>query len=295
MNEKKIIKKATNTKEIFLLNHKKSEKGITLVALVVTIIILIILAAVSISLVLGEHGLLKMVSDAKIETEKGQEKEIIAIAYNSALAKKVNTAASITVTSEDLNPELSNQGAFASGSSPITVTFTDSKRQYTINNSGTIEYAGIQREEENYQWVLVDDVDNDGVLSIGDEVAPLIDTIQNEHFYVLSVGESVGLVTKLAVDYVTNSQSSTASYVTYDMAYCNKEGETETLLMPSGAFKGYEVVDHDSEDGSPIMGEVYYGENETGEVHCTGTYTKAYRNRLVAAGLQLNAFSNSRL
>ena len=65
MNEKNIIEKATNTKEKFLLNYKKSEKGITLVALVVTIIILIILAAVSISLVLGEHGLLKMARDGR--------------------------------------------------------------------------------------------------------------------------------------------------------------------------------------------------------------------------------------
>ena len=46
-------------------NKIKNNKGITLVALVVTIIILIILAAVSISLVLGEHGLLKMARDGR--------------------------------------------------------------------------------------------------------------------------------------------------------------------------------------------------------------------------------------
>ena len=44
---------------------KNSAKGITLVALVVTIIVLIILASVSISLVLGEHGLLKMARDGR--------------------------------------------------------------------------------------------------------------------------------------------------------------------------------------------------------------------------------------
>ena len=36
----------------------KNQKGITLVSLVVTIIVLIILAAVSISLVLGENGII---------------------------------------------------------------------------------------------------------------------------------------------------------------------------------------------------------------------------------------------
>lgn len=37
----------------------KEQKGITLVALVVTIVVLLILVAVSINLVLGENGLIK--------------------------------------------------------------------------------------------------------------------------------------------------------------------------------------------------------------------------------------------
>ena len=40
--------------------EKKSSKGITLVALVVTIIVLIILAGVSINLVLGDNGIITM-------------------------------------------------------------------------------------------------------------------------------------------------------------------------------------------------------------------------------------------
>ena len=42
----------------------KAERGITLVALVVTIIVLIILAAVTLSLVLGQNGLLNKASSA---------------------------------------------------------------------------------------------------------------------------------------------------------------------------------------------------------------------------------------
>ena len=37
---------------------KKSNKGITLIALVVTIVVLLILAAISINLVLGENGII---------------------------------------------------------------------------------------------------------------------------------------------------------------------------------------------------------------------------------------------
>lgn len=43
----------------------KGQKGITLVALVVTIVVLIILAGVSMSLVLGDNGLIGRANQAK--------------------------------------------------------------------------------------------------------------------------------------------------------------------------------------------------------------------------------------
>lgn len=36
----------------------------------------------------GDNSILQKATDAKNETEKGQEKEIVALAYDSALAKK---------------------------------------------------------------------------------------------------------------------------------------------------------------------------------------------------------------
>ncbi len=42
----------------------KGQKGITLVALVITIIVLLILAGITISLTLGEHGILNMAKEA---------------------------------------------------------------------------------------------------------------------------------------------------------------------------------------------------------------------------------------
>ena len=94
-------------------------------------------------------GILKKAGDAKELTGIGQEKEIVALAYNSALAKKVGNEDSTAVTAGDLNPELTNQGASATdGSNLIMVTFTASKRQYTINTNGEITYAGIKNGDE---------------------------------------------------------------------------------------------------------------------------------------------------
>ncbi len=48
---------------------KKYNKGITLIALVVTIIILLILAGVTIATLRGDNGLITRARDAKIATE----------------------------------------------------------------------------------------------------------------------------------------------------------------------------------------------------------------------------------
>ena len=96
----------------------------------------------------GENGILQKATTAKTETEKSQEKEIVTLAYNSALSKKVSNGDSTSVTAGDLNTELTNQGATANGSNPINVTFTVSKRQYTINANGEITYAGIKNGDE---------------------------------------------------------------------------------------------------------------------------------------------------
>ena len=53
----------------------KSNKGITLVALVVTIIVLIILAGVSINLVLGDNGIITIAKKAKENTELAKIQE----------------------------------------------------------------------------------------------------------------------------------------------------------------------------------------------------------------------------
>ena len=60
-----------NDSEKFL----KDRKGITLIALVITIIVLLILAGVSIAMLSGDNGILTNTGNAKKETIEGEEKE----------------------------------------------------------------------------------------------------------------------------------------------------------------------------------------------------------------------------
>ena len=59
------------------MNKLKSKKGITLVALVVTTVVLLILAGVSINLVLGDNGIIKKANQAASVTKEAEVKEAI--------------------------------------------------------------------------------------------------------------------------------------------------------------------------------------------------------------------------
>ena len=53
----------------------KKEKGITLIALVITIIVLLILAGVAIAMLSGENGILRKAAESKTKTENAQKQE----------------------------------------------------------------------------------------------------------------------------------------------------------------------------------------------------------------------------
>ena len=58
------------------MKMKSSSKGITLIALVITIIVLLILAGVSIAMLTGDNGILAQEKEAKEVTEEAEKKEI---------------------------------------------------------------------------------------------------------------------------------------------------------------------------------------------------------------------------
>ena len=116
----------------------EKNKGITLIALVITIIVLLIfLAGVTIATLTGDNGILTKASQAKEQNILGQEKDEMSIAYSGAMAEKEGQN---TITAGDVNNQFSLNGtnATANGDDPIIVTFTETGNVYTINSDGTI-------------------------------------------------------------------------------------------------------------------------------------------------------------
>lgn len=115
----------------------KKERGITLVALVVTIVVLLILAGVSISMVLGNNGI---VTKAK-ETQKAQDKAYAEDVIESGLkAVQIEVLSNTLPTGKTANVayvvEKINDPAFTvkSGSTDtITYTITNTKGTATYD------------------------------------------------------------------------------------------------------------------------------------------------------------------
>ena len=92
----------------------KQKKGITLIALVITIIVLLILAGISISMITGENGILQKTTTAKENTERA---EIIEIAQTDIAGKQIENNGLISemdlyeiLTSEDYNTQGTIEG-----------------------------------------------------------------------------------------------------------------------------------------------------------------------------------------
>ena len=87
---------------------KNNQNGITLIALVITIIVLLILAGVAIAMLSGDNGLLNKASDASVDTAIGAAKDQVYVLQEETLTKYyddvyVNTSADKEFSENELN------------------------------------------------------------------------------------------------------------------------------------------------------------------------------------------------
>ena len=151
----------------------KKETGITLIALVITIIILLILAAVTIAALSGDNGILKNAGNAKIESRAATVEERVKVWQAEEMINQYTNQNEKTFEEllEELREEelitqeekeiFKEKGHLVIGSKDITTSEGIKKPEYTITNSldevkfsKTIEEADIAAEKprfENYK------------------------------------------------------------------------------------------------------------------------------------------------
>lgn len=117
------------------MRQLKNNKGITLIALVITIIVLIILAGVSISLVLGENGIVRKAQSAQKTTNTEKEREEISL----ALAEWEIVKTKETATLEEFMKEKFGEDKVVTGSNENEAIVTmESGNKYKVTAEGTV-------------------------------------------------------------------------------------------------------------------------------------------------------------
>ena len=140
-------------------NLRKS-KGITLIALVITIIVLLILAGIAISMLNGEDGILKKAVEAKTKTENTEENEKIAMAVLEAKMNETAHALSKDEVMEQMGGDIEIENynnnivsikKFTDGVVPIPKGMA-----YAIGDSVDNGIVIVDRNGNEFVWVPVE-------------------------------------------------------------------------------------------------------------------------------------------
>lgn len=123
----------------------KQEKGVTLVALVITIIVLLILAGVSIAMLTGDNGLLTKAKSTDAANKIGEAKENIAMTISELTAdfyekKYVNNDTTVTATSA---------GEYVKAQ--LLTKYEDGNKYATAANGtadGTVDITLVQKQDD---------------------------------------------------------------------------------------------------------------------------------------------------
>ncbi len=174
----------------------KNEKGITLVALVITIIVLLILAGVTLSMVMGDSGIFGKANNAKEQTQLSNAEEIIKLAVLENKVKSVSGDAD-ALTNEELKTEIEKK---------LT------EQGYTVNGSTVTYYGDKTIDIENY--LDKEKTTTYTAYNVGDQV-----TVEGENFYVIKASseseEKVTLLAEKNIDTTTMAQSDSAGSVAF--------------------------------------------------------------------------------
>ena len=120
-------------------NKIKQKNGITLIALVITIIVLLILAGVSIAMLTGQNGILTQAQNAKTTTEDKSAEEKIKLAVMAARAQSEGA-----LDADKLVAEITNNygGTATKTGTGFPVNATVDGKSFTIDGDGNVTSTG---------------------------------------------------------------------------------------------------------------------------------------------------------
>lgn len=131
----------------------KNNKGITLVALVVTIVVLLILAGVSINLVLGDNGIVKKAQDAKTKSAEASENDLKGMnSLIEQMESTLNGGSSDNKEDDGLGKLVNDMGTLPEDTTPYFPSSDFKRREKTNTENGLVIEDSYGNQ---YVWVEV--------------------------------------------------------------------------------------------------------------------------------------------
>lgn len=236
----------------------KKQNGITLIALVITIIVLLILTSITLGLLLGENGIINKSRKAAVDHEIGREKEEISLAFNAVKIEKLGKGDDSYVTFIELQEQMDQENGegtaeVESGEEEgiLLVTFTKSKRTYEIDQNGNIKLNNDDDEDD-------DDLTPDIEIYAIEDLVDLSIAVNNGETY---EGKVIGLMKTLNF-YDSNSYRNPGSTEYGDL---NGNGTTEALIseLNNGGYNPIGVYDESQENSNRPFKGTFDGKNNS--------------------------------
>lgn len=139
-------------------NKCQNNKGITIIALAVTVVILIILAGIGIAALTGDNSTIRQAQKGKEVTEIEQEKENLNLAVVGALEKDQHSMLTISAR-DDFKKELDKyigedkyELGYDVSKEQYKVTYTESGRMYYVDTGGNLQGNSVMFGYEPSGW-----------------------------------------------------------------------------------------------------------------------------------------------
>ena len=315
------------------MNKFKEQKGITLIALVITIIVLLILAGVSIAMLTGENGILNQANKAKTETEYKGAEEKVKLAIMGARADDGQ------MTVAELEREIGYQGGTLTGDAfPVEVTVDG--HTFTVENSGKVTgnesggntptpeeqgTLGTVTGNENTNTTVKDKLGNEVKVPAGfkvvnpEETVPdgiIIEDVSREatkgsQFVWIPVGivkKADGQTETIKLSRYTFAENgqetdqgengiADGEYVYQELATSNRGNTTaknlEEFKTKATTSKGYYIGRYEARDKDTTTARID-STSDTNQLVCTAdNYVYNYVTQAQAANLSRNMYSDS--
>lgn len=258
-------------------NLRKANKGITLIALVITIIVLLILAAVSIATLTGENGILKKATKAERESEKTTIEEKIKLAIIAATNEN-------GINLEVLEKELVNNIGLTEGeivkegeNGSLPWRVNSKGYSFIINENGKIEPAGHEPtiDVSSLKITLKDggEIPTDGVdkgtelkitfiasIENGTITNVTLGTVQNGQITYTTTGTEKEVTFKITGK-VGNDSYETTYKVVLEEYYKKTEFEAGDIKNAPNTFYGAEVTGYTYPSDGVSKWRIFYADS----------------------------------